>query len=80
MRPVEPAELIAADLFAGADKVGRRITFGDVECHLARLGAHPRGCRCGRCALVPRVTAHRVYAIASGWRRQLRAAEMDAWS
>ena len=66
VRVVECAELIAADLFRNADENRHRITFGDVERHLAELANHPRGCSCGRCPLVSRVSAQRVYAIASG--------------
>jgi uncharacterized protein YwbE len=73
VRVVEASELIAADLFADADQTRERITFGDVERHLAQLASHPRGCSCGRCALVSGVNAQRVFAIASGWQRQVRA-------
>ena len=72
MRVVECAELIAADLFKSADQTRYRITFGDVERRLAELASHHHGCTCGRCVLVSRVTAHRVYAIASGWQREVR--------
>ena len=78
MRVVEAAELIAADLFKGADQNRYRITFGDVERHLAQLADHVPGCSCGRCGLVSRVTAQRVYAIASGWQRQVRATRVRA--
>jgi len=37
----ECAELIAADLFRIAEQPGRRITFGDVERHLAELLRRP---------------------------------------
>ena len=50
----------------------QRLTFGDVQCHLAQLASHPRDCTCGRCPLVSRVTPLRVYLIASGWQRQVR--------
>ena len=73
MRVIECAELLAADLFKNAEQTGQRITFGDVQRHLAQLASHPPGCTCGRCVLVSRVNAHRVYAIASGWQRQVRA-------
>ena len=73
VRVIEASELIAADLFKSADQNRYRITFGDVERHLAMLASHHHGCTCGRCGLVPRVTAQRVYAIASGWQRQVRA-------
>ena len=73
VRVIECAEVIAADVFKSADATRQRITFGDVERYLAQLAGHPRGCSCGRCELVSRVTAQRVYAIASGWQRQIRA-------
>ena len=69
MRVVECAELLAADVFTVADQTRQRITFGDVERYLAQLVTHPPGCTCGRCGLAARVTAQRVYAIASGWQR-----------
>ena len=78
MRVVEASELIAADLFRSADKTRYRITFGDVEKYLAQLANHPRGCSCGRCGLVSRVSAQRVYAIASAWQRQVRATRVRA--
>jgi hypothetical protein len=73
VRVVEASELIAADLFKIADETRYRITFGDVEKYLAQLANHPRGCSCGRCGLVSRVSAQRVYAIASGWQREITA-------
>ena len=73
MRVIEAVELIAADVFTLAEQTRQQLTFGDVERHLAQLASHPRDCTCGRCGLAPRVTAHRVYAIASGWQRQVRA-------
>ena len=73
MRVIECAELIAADLFRNAKQARQRLTFGDVERHLAQLAAHPPDCDCGRCVLAPKVSAQRVYAIASGWQRQVRA-------
>ena len=73
MRVVEASELIAADVFQSAEKTRARITFGDVQRYLAQLAGHHPGCSCGRCELVSRVTAQRIYAIASGWQRQIRA-------
>ncbi len=78
VRVIECAELLAADLFTAAEQTHARITFGDVERHLAQLASHPPDCDCGRCGLAPRVTAQRVYAIASGWQRQVRAARVRA--
>ena len=78
VRVVECAELIAADVFRNADATRARITFGDVERYLAQLAGHPRGCSCGRCELVSRVTAQRVFAIASTWQRQVRATKARA--
>ena len=78
VRVVECAELIAADVFRNADATRARITFGDVERYLAQLADHVPGCSCGRCGLVSRVTAQRVYAIASGWQRQVRATRVRA--
>ena len=75
---IECAELLAADLFKNADQTRQRLTFGDVERYLAQLAAHHHGCTCGHCVLVSRVTAHRVYAIASGWQRQVRATRVRA--
>ena len=77
-RVVECAELIAADLFTRAEQTRARLTFGDVERYLAQLASHPPDCTCGRCGLAPRVTAQRVYAIASGWQRQVRATRARA--
>jgi len=71
VRVVECAVLIAADLFTYVEQTRRRITFSDVERHLAELGSHHHGCSCGRCALVSPVNAQRVYAIASGGRPSL---------
>ncbi len=73
MRVVECAELIAADLFKNADQSRRRITYAEVKKHPAMLANHQRGCTCGRRGLLSRVSAQRVYAIASGWQRQVRA-------
>ena len=70
--------MIAADLFKSAKQNRYRITFGDVERHLAMLAGHHRGCESGRCWMVPGVTAQRVYAIASGWQRQARATRVGA--
>ena len=76
MRVIEASELIAADVFTHAEKNRQRITFGDVERYLAQLNGHPPDCSCGRCGLAPQVTAHRVYAIASAWQREIRAAKV----
>lgn len=76
MRKVEASELIAADLFKIAAQNRRRIVFADVEHHLAELASHHRGCECGRCPLVSRVSAQRVYQIAAAWQRQVRAAKV----
>ena len=73
VRVIEAVELVACHVFNLAEQTRQRITFGDVERYLAQLAAHPGDCGCGRCGLAPRVTAHRVYAIASGWQRQVRA-------
>jgi hypothetical protein len=78
VRVIECAELLAADLFTAAEQTRARITFCDVERHLAQLASHPPDCTCGRCPLVSRVTAQRVYAIASGWQRQVRATRVRA--
>ena len=75
---IECAELLAADLFKNAEQTRARLTFGDVERHLAQLASHPPDCGCGRCRLAPRVTAQRVYAIASGWQGQVRATRVRA--
>ena len=79
MRVIEASELIAADLFSAFEQARQRITFSDVQRHLAQLAGHPRDCGCGRCGLVSRVTAQRVFAIASGWQRQVRAPKSGAW-
>jgi hypothetical protein len=73
VRVVEASELIASEVFKTADQNRARITFGDVQRHLGQLAAHPPDCGCGRCGLAPRVTAQRVFAIASAWQRQVRA-------
>ena len=78
MRVVEASELVAADLFTLAEKTRTRITLGDVERHLCRLACHPPDCQCGRCALVPRVTAQRVFMIASAWQRQVNGTRARA--
>jgi hypothetical protein len=65
VRVIECAELLAADLFKNADQTRQRVTLGDVERYLAQLASHPPDCTCGRCPLVSRVTAQRVYAIAA---------------
>ena len=70
---VEASELIAADLFKDADEHRRSVTFAAVERYLAQLAMHPRDCTCGRCGLVSRVSAQRVYFIASSWQREVRA-------
>ena len=75
---IECAELLAADLFKNAEQTRARLTFGDVERYLAQLASHPPDCSCGRCVLAPRVTAKRVYVIASGWQRQVRATKVRA--
>jgi hypothetical protein len=53
-----------------------------VACHvgryLAQLAAHLGACGYGRCVLAPRGTPLRVYAIASGWQRQVRATRVAA--
>jgi hypothetical protein len=59
VRVIEASELIAADVFKLADQTRTRITFGDVERHLAQLANHPHDCTCGRCGLVSQVTAQR---------------------
>ena len=78
MRVIESAEVLAADLFKKADRTRQRLTFGDVERYLAQLASHPPDCTCGRCVLASRATAQRVYAIASGWQRQVRATRLRA--
>ena len=57
----------------------QRLTYGGVERYLAQLAAHPGTCGCGRCVLALRVTAQRVFAIASGWQRQVRATRVRAF-
>ena len=59
-----------------AEAHSQRITFGDVQRHLAQLASHPPHCTFGRCVLAPRVTAQRVYAIASGWQRRVHATRL----
>ena len=54
---IECAELLAADLFTHAEQTRARLTFGDVQRHLAQLASHPPDCTCGGCVLVARVTA-----------------------
>ena len=73
MRVIEAVELVACHVFNLAEQTRQRLTFGDVERYLAQLAAHPGDCGCGRCPLVSRVTAQRVFQIASGWQRQVRA-------
>jgi hypothetical protein len=61
-----------------AELTRQRVTFGGVERYLAQLAAHPGHSGCGRCVLAPRVAAQRVYAIASGWQRQVRGTKVRA--
>ena len=75
---IEASELIAADLFRTADQHLYRITYGDVEKYLAQLANHLRDCTCGRCGLASKASAQRVYFIASGWQRQVRATRVRA--
>ena len=65
VRVIDAVELVACPVFTIAEQTRQRLTFGDVERYLAQLAAHPPDCTCGRCPLVLRVTAQRVYAIAS---------------
>ena len=78
VRVIGASERIAADLFTDSEKNRRRITFGDVQRHLAQLAGHPHDCDCGRCPLAPQVSAQRVYAIASAWQRQVRLTRVRA--
>lgn len=73
VRVVECAELLAADLFTHAEQTRQRLTFGDVQRHLAQLVAHPPTVRVGAANWCHGVSAQRVYAIASVWQRQVRA-------
>ena len=41
VRVIEAVELVAADVFNLAEQTRQRITFGDVERHLAQLASHP---------------------------------------
>ena len=41
MRVIEASELIAADVFTAAEQARARLTFSDVERHLAQLAGHP---------------------------------------
>ena len=66
MRVIEAVEMVACHVFNTAEQTRQRLTLGDVERYLAQLAAHPADCGCGRCVLAPRVSAQRVYAIASG--------------
>ncbi len=75
---VEAVELVACHVFNLAEQTRQRVTVGDVERYLAQLAAHPGDCGYGRCVLAPRGTPHRVYAIASGWQRQVRATRVRA--
>ena len=78
VRVIEAVELVACHVFTLAEQTRQRLTFGDVERYLAQLlAAHPGDCGCRRSVLAPRVTAHRVYAIASGWQRQVRATQPE---
>jgi len=78
VRTVEASELIATDLFSQADENRYRITLGDVERHLAQLAMHPHDCSCERCGLLPRVSAQRIFMIASAWQRQVRLTRVRA--
>ena len=78
VRMIEAVELVACHVFNLAEQTRQRLTFGDVERYLVQLAAHPGDCGCGRCGLAPRVTAQRVYAIACGWQRQVRATRVRA--
>jgi hypothetical protein len=57
VRVIEAVELVACHVFNLADQTRQRITFGDVERHLAQLASHPPDCAFGRRVLAPRVTA-----------------------
>ena len=57
VRVIEAVELVACRVFNLAHQTRQRITFGDVERHLAQLASHPPDCACGRRVLAPRVTA-----------------------
>ena len=41
VRVIEAVELVACRVFNLADQTRQRITFGDVERHLAQLASHP---------------------------------------
>ena len=42
MRVIEAVELVACHVFTHAEQTRQRLTFGDVERHLAQLAGHPR--------------------------------------
>ena len=69
---IQAIELVACHVSDLAEQTRQRLTFGDVGRYLAMLASHHHDCACGHCVLVSRVTAQRVYAIASGWQRQVQ--------
>ena len=79
VRVSEASELIAADVFTAAEQTRQWLTFADAPSSGPARQAIPQTV-CGRCGFVPSVTAQRVYAIASGWQRQVRATRVRALS
>jgi hypothetical protein len=57
VRVIEAVELVACRVFNLADQTRQRITFGDVEGHLAQVASDPPACACGRRVRALRVTA-----------------------
>ena len=67
VRVQEAAELVAIDVFQGADKTGQRITLAIVERRVAELQAHAPACRCRLCEAAAKVRVGHVFKIASAW-------------
>ena len=73
----ERAEIIALDIYQRADRTGERITLGMCERRLTELAAHPDG-HCGLCSAARRVTAVKVFWVASSWQSEVAATRRRA--
>ena len=77
VRVSEASDLIAADVFTGAEQTRHCLTFGDAPSSGPVRQGHPPDC-VWALWVGARVTAQRVYAIASGWQRQVGATRVRA--
>jgi len=71
-------EILSLNVSGPADRDGQLITRRMVESRLAELAAHPPGCGCGLCDLLPLVTCSKVWWTGSRWQASINLTRLRA--